>query len=367
MRPNAAVVATASLLLFALTGCSAPAATAGTPTPTPSPTPPPAASEPLACDDLVPAGLVAAALEGSDGVPVDPVAAVQSSRSQAFDAALLDGAGGLSCSWRVGAGMPEYNTPSDWAYLRVDVLPGGAHHWTPDLGGEGREPALRRIAGVDAATSYADPGWTISAPVGDSWVLATMSAAARGTTGGRFAGIPGPVMMDRLAEVAAAAYTTLEQSTPGELEWPTVELRQTEAMCNGGLDEAGIVAALQVPANAAVEYTMADATATTPTDFGSAVRAAARTFDCVVSVDGRPQLWITTARGFSPLFDRLRAPDADVALSPLDLADAPTGTEAVASGNGRASVVVLSLGGTLYLVSGENAPAVAQAIVAQTY
>ena len=55
MRLNAAVAATASLLLFALTGCSA-ATVPPSPTPSPpTPSPTPAASGPLTCDELVPA------------------------------------------------------------------------------------------------------------------------------------------------------------------------------------------------------------------------------------------------------------------------------------------------------------------------
>jgi hypothetical protein len=39
----------------------------------------------------------------------------------------------------------------------------------------------------------------------------------------------------------------------------------------------------------------------------------------------------------------------------------------VVAGTGRGSTVYLSIAGTLYSIHGEGAPAVAQAIVAQTY
>jgi hypothetical protein len=362
VRPNTAVVVTASLLLFALTGCSVPAP-AEMATPTPSPTPTPVSSGPLTCDDLVPAGLVAAALEGADGVPVEPVPAAN--RLDIFNAVLLEGAGGLPCSWRVGGGMPEYNAPSDWAYLRIDVLPRAAAQWVPVQLSDGPSDHTREIAGVEASVAGGDPGWSISAPIGESWVIASISAAALTSTGSRFAGLGADMVIDRLADVAEAAFTTLQQATPDQLDWPSVELRQTDAICNGGLDEQGIVAAMQLPAGSAVEYT--DPTTEAPTRFDGAVRAAARAFSCELQADDGTWLTITTARGFSPLFDRFRAPDADVALSPLELADAPQDTEAVVIGTGRGSTVYLSIAGTLYSIQGEGAPAVAQAIVAQTY
>lgn len=373
MRQNIAVAVTAFALLSALTGCSVPAPVA-TPTPTASPEPTPAASGPLTCDDLVTVDLVAAALEGADGVPVEPVAAAN--RLDVFDAVLLEGAGGLPCSWRVGGGMPEYNAPSDWAYLRIDVLPGAADQWVPTQLGDAPSDVTREIAGVEASVAGGDPGWSISAPVGDSWVVASISAAALTSTGGRFAGLGADVIVDRLADVAEAAFTTLQQATPDQLDWPALELRQADAICNGGLDEQGIVAALQLPAGAVVEYTASDPTTEPPMSFAGAVGAAARAFTCELEADDGTQLWwltITAARGLSPLFDRYSEPDADVALSPLELADAPRDAEALVigsgsgSGDGRASTVYLSLGGTLYEIQGDRAPEVAQAIVAQTY
>lgn len=366
MRTNAAVVATASLILLALAGCTADAAPTPTPRPTPSVTPDPVASGPLTCDDLVPAELVAATLEGADGVPAEPVAALNS--GNAFESIVLEGAGGLSCSWRVGTGMPEYNAPSDWAYLRVDVLPGAAAKWQP-FESEGRPSGdTRQVAGIEASVSGGDPGWGISAPVGDSWVRATVGAAGLTGSGSRFGALAGGGMIDRLAEVAASAFTAIEQADAARLAWPAVELRQGEAVCNGGLDEQGIVAALHVPDGSTVEYVTVEPDAVSPRTFGEAVNGAARTFDCGLQIDGMQEVRISTARGFAPLFDRLLAPDGDAAFAPLELADAPADARAVTnSEDGRASTVYLAIGGSLYRIDGEGAQAVAQAIVAQTY
>ncbi|MDQ0574210.1 hypothetical protein [Agromyces albus] len=362
MRTNAAV-ATALLILLALAGCSAVAAP--TPTPTATPTPTPVASGPLTCDDLVPAGLVAATLEGADGVQVEPVAAVKI--DDAFESILLEGAGGLACSWRVGNGMPEYNAPSDWAYLRVDVLPGAAAQWQP-FESEGRPSTdTRQVAGIEASVSGGDPGWAISAPVGDTWVHATISAAGLTGSGSRFGGLAGGGMMDRLVEVAASAFTVIEQADAAQLVWPATELRQSDPVCDGGLDEQGIVAALQLPEESTVEYVTVEPDAAGPSSFEEAVNGAARTFACGLEVDGMAWIRISTARGFAPLFDRLLTPDADTAFTPLALADAPADAQAVTdSENSRASTVYLAIGDSLYKIKGTGAPEVAQAIVAQT-
>jgi hypothetical protein len=371
-----AAVVTASLLLLALTACavpaylevptSAPTATPAAATPEPEPTPVPE-PEPLACDDLASVELVAAALEGADGVVEQPVPAAN--RLDLFDGVLLEGSGGLPCSWRVGQGMPEYNSPSDWAYLRIDVLPGAADQWVPLRTGDGASTDTRTIAGIEASVTGGDRGWSISAPVGESWVVASISAAALTSTGGRFAGVGADVIISRLADVAGSAYTVLQGASPAQLDWPAVEPRQTDAACNGGLDEQGIVAALQLPAGAGVEYLLIDPAAEPPATFDRAVHAAALAFGCELLVDGVPFVMITTARGFSPLFDRLGAPDGDVGLTPFGLADAPDDAAAVVAGysDGPSSPAYLTIGGTLYEIQGDGAQSVAQAIVAQTY
>jgi hypothetical protein len=147
-----------------------------------------------------------------------------------------------------------------------------------------------------------------------------------------------------------------------------MELRQSDAVCNGGLDEQGIVAALQLPEESTVEYVTVEPDAVDPRSFEDAVNGAARTFACGLDVDGIAWIRISTARGFAPLLDRLLTPDTDVVFTPLELADAPADARAVTdSEDSRASTVYLAIGGSLYKIKGTGAPAAAQAIVAQTY
>jgi hypothetical protein len=363
VRLNAAVATTASLLLLALTGCSA-ATVPPSPTPSPSPSPTPAASGPLTCDELVPADLVAATLEGADGVPVEPVVATHGGR--VFDSVLLEGAGGLACSWRVGSGMPEYNAPSDWAYLTVQVLPGAAALWMPLWAGDAPSTHTQQVGDIEASVSSGDAGWGLSAPVGDAWVLATIAAAAHTSTGSRLDPLGGPAVIDRLTAVAESAFAEVEQADAARLAWPAVGLRQGDAVCNGPLDQAGIVAALGLPAESEVTYTAKDPTSTPPSTFGLAVQSAAHSFDCELQVDGSWQVTISTAHGFAPLFDRLQAPDGDLSFSTLELVDAPAGATALANAeDGRAAEAFVAVSDTLYRISGEGARVVAQAIVDQ--
>lgn len=86
---------------------------------------------PLTCADLVAPEDAARALTGADGVTPEIADAVQ--RSHALEHALLSGAGGLACSWRVGSGRPAIGSDQgDSAYLSVEVLPDAATEWVPE-------------------------------------------------------------------------------------------------------------------------------------------------------------------------------------------------------------------------------------------
>ena len=79
-------------------------------------------------------------------------------------------------------------------------------------------------------------------------------------------------------------------------------------------------------------------------------------------------LTITTARGFASRFDRLSAADANLAFVPFELADAPADARALGNGaESRAAIAYLAIGDSVYAIEGAGAPAVAQAIVAQTF
>lgn len=368
MGAKRGLLASAAVLAAALAGCAGGPQAGQTPTAGASPSPSADASGPLSCDDLVSGELVAAALVGADGDPVDPVPAVNG--TDAFTGVLLEGVGGFACSWRVGSGMPEYQAPSDWAYLRLDVLPDAAGDWMPLQLGDAPSPDTREVAGVEASVAAGDAGWFLSAPVGEDWAVASITAAGLAGTGSRFEGIDAERMLDRLADVAEAAFTTLGTATPDRLERPAVELRATDAACTGPLDRDGIVDAAQLRAGTTVEYLVTDATAEPLRDFAAAVHAAARTFDCELRVDGGTVVTVTAAPGFGPLMDAFRAPDADVALDGLPLDGAPAGVEASAvverPAEDPAAVAVVAVGDALYQVRGERVEEVARAIVAQS-
>ena len=353
----------AGLVVVLLAGCAAPA-----PTPSEAPVsePAPSASGPLTCDDLLPTELVAAALTGADGITGDPVPAVQPTR--AFDEALLGGAGGLACTWRVGDPPESYFAGGgDWAYLEIAVLPGAAAQWVPLWAGDAPSTAFATIDGIEASTAATEGGWRISAPVGDTWAHVSITAGGLTSTGSRFDGLPDGTVSSRLADVAAAVFTILGDASSDELAWEQAELRQADAVCNGALDEGGITAAMQLPSGSTVEYVAIDPTSSAPQHFDAAVRAAARTFDCVLTVDGMVFVTITAAHGLAPKLAQMKEPDGDAFFQELELSGAPAGAEAVIvrHHDGPPSPLYLSVGGTLYELQGDVAPSLAEAIVAQ--
>ncbi|MGR0319781.1 hypothetical protein [Agromyces sp. ZXT2-3] len=369
MRSNAAVRTAAAILTVLLTGCASTGADRSVTPPTTSPTPSvlPAASGPLDCADLAPGDLVAAALQGSAPEPVAPVSAVQP--EAVFESVLLEGVGGLSCSWRVGSGMPVYDDPSDWAYLRIAVLPDGAAEWVPLESHEGGAVPTRRVGEVDASFLGGESGWVFSAPVGKHWVLVDVRAAGLTAWGGRYRGVDIEVVIDRLAEVAAAAYASVAAAPADGFGPPLVAVGETPAECRGGLAAPGILAAAEAPPGAEVVAFSREEPAAS---FEEAVALRAGTFTCAIVVDGFPETIIRTARGFGELVDRFDAPDAGVAFGRIEPEGVPEGHTVTAyvedAGDepvGR--LAALSAGDSLYWIDGARAGAIARAIVAQTY
>lgn len=358
-------VGLAGLVVILLTGCSTvePVSSA---TPTAEPAAP-TASGPLACDDLVPVDLVAEALTGADGAAVAPESAVQPGR--AFDNALLAGAGGLGCSWRVGdAPASYYGSSADWAYLAIAVLPGAAAQWVPLWAGDSPSTESAMIDGIEASTAATEGGWRISAPVGESWIQLSIAAGGLTSTGSRFDGLPDGTVSSRLAEAAAAVFDAVAGARPEQLDWPRSELRQADAVCNGALDEGGITAVMQLPVGAVVEYVAVDPTSTAPTHFDEAVRSAARTFDCELRVNGVLFTTITSAWGLGSGLDLITGSDAAPFFNEVEFPGGPAAVEAVVASHhdGPSSPAYLVVDGALYEIQGDGTVAIAEAIVAQT-
>ncbi|PPL19928.1 hypothetical protein GY24_03175 [Microterricola pindariensis] len=366
-------VALSAVLLVARTACAPPAAEPGV-QPSAPVSAPPTTSVPtpvtalLACDDLVGADAVAAALTGADGIRPTPVAAVQP--SDAFESALLGGVGGLACSWRVGEGQRLLgDADGDWAYLQLDVLPGAAGQWQPAWAGDMPSTETVDIDGVSASVSQGETGWQLSAPVADNWVHLTVRASdlMRGTS--RFAGLPEGTVAGSLADVAAEAFAVLAAAAPERLAWPALETRSGEALCDGGLAEAGIAAALQIDPVDVRSYTATDARASTPTSLQAAVHAAAGSFVCELATDGFGMTWITVVRGFAPALGAMNdGPDTAAAFAPIALEGAVPPEEAIVAvrDDGPRSPLYFTVGSTLYEVHSDGAQSVAEAIIAQT-
>lgn len=365
MRLVSGGLAAAALVLL-LSGCVAAV-------PAPSPEPSPVASEtpvptgPLTCEDLAPAGLVAAAMTGADGVTPEPVPAIRP--TAAFDAVELAAAGGLGCTWRVGeAPTAIYGGDVDVAYLSLEVLPDAAVHWQPAWAGDSPSDDTLEVGAIEASTAVGESGWQLTAPVSEAWVAMRLTAPGLGTTGTRYDGLAPDEVLARLAALAEMTFKTLQQATPAQLNWPGAELRQGDAVCNGGLDPQGIGMAL---GETYTEVEVDDPTASAPESFDAAVAAAARAYSCDYLTDTTRGPHIAVVYGAGELFELLGRPDVSSAFEQLDLTAVPSyadGDAAIVAvvTDGPASPVLLKVGDSIYSIhSKDSAAAVAEAILGQ--
>ncbi|MDJ0350539.1 hypothetical protein [Cryobacterium sp. PH29-G1] len=363
------ITPTVFLALVALTGCTAqpsaePSASA---TPLPTAVVPAAAASLYTCDDLASLDDVAHALATVDGTVPTPVAAIQPSTTLTDYA--VPAIGGLSCSWRVGAaaGDPmEYPAAADWAYLTVEVVPGGAETWAPSSFGDGPADPLTVIDGIEAATGCGDPGCFVSAPVGDAWVEIAMSTIWFGIGKGHFADMPTDAILAQLEPFAASVFTALTGADPGQLVWPMVEHVNRDPACTGALKSQGVARALGVDS---LEYEIFDSAHIDPIYFDGYVAQRAGIFSCSVRAAGIMGTSISVGYGLGGVVDLMvTTPDAQAALPTIALEGAVDGEHAVqvcADASGWCTVI-FSLGQSAYQVeSRTDAVAVAEAIIAQ--
>ena len=322
---------------------------------------------PLTCGDLVSSDAAALALTGTDGVPPEPVEAVQPSHG--FEHALLTGAGGLACSWRVGTGQSGIGDErGDWAYLSVEVLPDAAADWVPPYAGDAPSEEHRTVGHIDATTSAGETGWRISAPVGVAWVDMRVTSSGVISGGSRFEGGSFDGVLDGMMPAAEEAFTALSAATAAQLSWPKLQVREGEARCDGGLDQVGIENALQLD-GAQVEYNLIDSRASTIDGLADAVEARIGVFRCELFAEGFGYTEITVVRDFESVMGELATmPDLSEALEAVVLDGAVDGETAVQARreDGPRSPVYFALGQTLYGVASDGAATVAEAIIAQT-
>ncbi|WP_156891327.1 hypothetical protein [Agromyces subbeticus] len=283
----------AAALVLLLSGCVAPA-----PEPITEPTP---VVGLLTCDDLAPEGLVAGAMTGADGVAPEPVPAIRP--NDTFAAVQLAAAGGLECSWRVGeAPTTIYDGAGagGFAYLTLEVLPNAAEQWQPAWAGDSPSDDILEVGGIEASTAVGESGWQLTAPVAESWVAMRLSAPGLGTTGTRYDGLAPDEVLARLGALAEASFANLQQASSAQLAWPGAELRQGDAVCNGGLDPQGIGMALS---ETYTEVEVQDPTASAPRSFQDAVGAAARSYACDYLTDTTRGPHIAVVYGAGELFE----------------------------------------------------------------
>ena len=356
------VVAGASgLLLMVLAACVVtPPEPTETPTAPASPTPtPPAAA--LSCDDLVTSDDVAVALTGADGVPPEIVAAVRPTAD--LDDYITEAAGGLSCSWRAGDASTKALGSSkgeNWAYLTVDVLPGGAAGWRAWAVDGGEHEELTTFAGVDAVASCGDPGCGVYTAVGDAAVTLELRAAGWGIGQSRFEGVEPPVVR-QMESATRSVLEAVGTATPERLAWPRLDT-SGGGECDGALDAAGIAAALGVE-----ELTWERMTMVRPGTAADVVGL----YSCQVAGLELPFTMITVGRGLAPVLDAIATTaDASAALEPVALAGAVAGERALLAceeGESTYCSLLFSIGSTAYQVRSKSGEvvAIAEAMIAQ--
>ena len=327
----------------------------------------PAEASPITCGDLVSPDAAAIALTGAHSVASEPVEAVQP--SHALERALLTGAGGLACSWRVGTGQMDVGAErGDWAYLSVDVLPDAAVDWVPPYAGDVPSAEHRTVGPVQATTSAGETGWRISAPVGSAWVDVRVTSSGVISGGSRFEGAPFDSVLDGMMPAAEQTFAAVNAATADQMGWPTLPFREGEARCDGGLDQRGIENALQLD-GAPVTYSLQDSRAKTIDGLADAVEARIGVFRCELFAEGVGSTEITAVRGFGSLIGELATmPDMSSALGPIVLEGSVDGETALRARreDGPRSRVYFNLGQTLYGVSSDGAATVAEAIIDQT-
>ena len=360
------VLPAAVLPLLLLSGCTAAspgATTSPTETIAPDPTPSAEPAGLLACADLVPDGVLAAALTGeADSAPV--VVPARQPSLDLVDLAVAP-AGGLDCSWRTGQpeGNPAaYRDGDDWTYLTVRVLPGAGSGWNAMHFGDAPVDGRLDVDGISSAASCGDPGCAISAPVGDAWVQVEMHSFAFSIGGSPYGSMPTEDILAELQPAAAAAFGAVLAASPGELAFDAVD-GAVAAECDGALDPAGIGAALEDPD---FGYQEIDSGTLSPLYLSGYAATRAGMFDCYGS-DG--DTIITVGRNLADtLASALTEPDYAEALEPVALEGAAGGEVAVQACSDSSSFcsVLFTLGGTAYQVATpRGAVAVAEAMIAQ--
>ena len=371
-RRTGPMAAAAVLVAGALAGCAQVAAAPAAPSPaTASPasaisTRPTPAAEPLSCDDLIPKAQIVQALaagQPSDDWVVLPVSAAAGSVT---GAKAVEGAGGLSCSWK--AGPP--NSEAGVAALTVAILPDAADDWTGQMYGDGPTSDRRTFAGVSAAATCGDPGCGASAAVGSSWVRIDLTTGSREGGESAFAKETDDQVFADLTPAVETVFQAVQGASAEQLRFPDhIPADGTPADCRTYLTKADIAGALDVKdVRVTTNYQL------TPALYSIAGAAAQRLGTSVCTIEDPRYSYPTELASITVAPEQSWAVD-DLASNPaergdlrvIELEGAVEGEHALSDCGSSANVcsVVFSLASTAIQV--ENTPhavSVAEAIIA---
>jgi hypothetical protein len=175
------------------------------------------ARTPLRCGDLVTESKILAAVHGPNSPASRSVTRTSTAEGSVTGEKAIQGAGGLSCSWKVGAD----SRPASTATFTVSLLPQAAREWTPMLSGDAPTTSRRTFAAVSAAADCADAGCAASAPIGSAWVRVDLTVTGLGE-GQSVYGDESTAAIFRGARPAiAAVFTSVKRATAAQLRFPS--------------------------------------------------------------------------------------------------------------------------------------------------
>ncbi len=277
----------------------------------------------------------------------------------------VQGAGGLSCSWRIGG---DGGTADD-VVVNAAVLPGAAKDWSAQVFGDAPTAKRRVFAGISAAATCADPGCGASAAVGSSWVRVDLLTVGLGEGTSVFAGETEDTLFANARPAIATVFATVQRATAAQLRFPSHVGTRGASDCRNFLKPGPLAAAMGVRSASYAEPRYPDGVSDS---LAGAAEHRIGVSSCFVNGSGTgpnstaqvtiapDQAWAVTAMAAHP--------DARGTLKPVTLTNQVAGEHALTDCTGTANEcsVVFSLGTTAIQVDdGIRSKQIAEAIIAE--
>lgn len=251
-----------------------------------------------------------------------------------------------------------------WAYLTLRIVPGAGGPLADEHREQGPFTMTTDVAGFEVGTQCGDPGCSISASIGRTWVQVVLTVAHFGTGDSRLDGLPTDEVLRHMEKAVGSALTAVSQARPAQLEWPALAPQLREPACGPELTSQGVARALGLTE---VKYEL---TEFPDEQFAAYAPHAVGLFTCTVTNGPANATSITVGRNLAATVNALAGqPDMTTGLKHVTLDGSVKGEHAMlacADAGGYCSLL-FSLNGSAYQVeSRADVVAVAEAIIAQS-